>query len=163
MFNTDETYLEAFIDSIPTMPRVLQRNLEHIRELDMSSSLLMMKLRQAEDDYLRSAELKLLSLPVSKKQRVESDVDIQDDELSRILNPNEGVVVMKENGDSELVIPTTEELRELVSDPSLVLIAQYRADIRQRLEEKSVVAENTYSLVMETMKKLDRDIESLER
>lgn len=158
MFNTDETYLEAFIDSIPTLPRVLQRNLELIRELDASSSLLMMKLRQAEDDYLRSAELKLLSLPLSKKSRLDPD-EISQDDLRRMKDPDEGVLVDSD----KLVIPTTEELRDLISDPLLKLIAQYRADIRQRLEEKSTIAEHTYGLVMETIKKLDRDVESLER
>jgi hypothetical protein len=125
----------------------------------------MTKLKQAEDDYLRSAELKLLSLPLQKRPRRDSDdnVTTHDDEWKRSRGPYEGVKVENESGKSELVIPTTEELRELISDPILAVIAKYRADIRQRLEEKSAIAEQTHALVMETMNKLDRDVEALER
>jgi len=36
--STDETYLEAFIENLSTLPNEMKRNLAHIKTLDVTSS-----------------------------------------------------------------------------------------------------------------------------
>mmetsp|Transcript_27343 Transcript_27343/g.33116 ORF Transcript_27343/g.33116 Transcript_27343/m.33116 type:complete len:136 (+) Transcript_27343:113-520(+) len=134
MSSTDETYLESFIESIATLPHDVRRNLELLKTLDRSCALTTEELKQAEDNYINHAEKKILNLPVTKD--------------------DDGNVT---------VVPTTEELQSLISQPKLFQkIEQYRKDVEQFSDEKISVAGQTLELVDETLKRLDTDLAQFE-
>ncbi len=58
---SDETYLEAFVESISvSLPNEMRRNLEHLRDLDNSSCQLMEDWRDKQDACLHDAEESLV-------------------------------------------------------------------------------------------------------
>mmetsp|Transcript_21429 Transcript_21429/g.62615 ORF Transcript_21429/g.62615 Transcript_21429/m.62615 type:complete len:584 (-) Transcript_21429:376-2127(-) len=73
----------------------------------------------------------------------------------------EEFVLSKE--DLRKYVPLTEQFRSAIWDPAaMVRMAGLRQDVRQRAEEKVAVAEQTYALVDETVKRLDRDLAKFE-
>lgn len=66
----DETYLEAFIDSISTLPHELRRNLELLKVIDRPFSQNVQKLQNAQDAFIASAENAVLSLPCTSKKGI---------------------------------------------------------------------------------------------
>lgn len=65
--------------------------------------------------------------------------------------------------DLEQYVPLTEQFRAAIWDTgAMERIARLRRDVRQRADEKVAVAEQTYALVDETVKRLDRDLEKFE-
>ena len=58
---SDETYLEAFVESISSsIPNEMRRNLEHLRDLDNVSTTLMENLRDKQDECLIGVEESLV-------------------------------------------------------------------------------------------------------
>jgi len=109
-------------------------------------SSLVDQLTRAEQDYVRRAEEKVLQL-----------------ELARTPDGRNGVVVL--GGKSrEAVIPTTEELSAYVHDQeALSQIRRLRESAMQQADEKVAIADQTHSLVDETVERLDNDIAVLEK
>ena len=68
-----------------------------------------------------------------------------------------------DQGGDNVIVPTTEELRGRIMNPAeLEMIARLRREAIQQSEEKVVVAEQTYSLVDEVVKRLDSDLSKFE-
>jgi hypothetical protein len=142
---SDETFLEAFIESISTLPHDVRRNLELLKDMDANCSSLVDQLTHAEQEYVRRAEAKVLQL-----------------ELGTTSDGRPGVHVL--GGKSkEVVVPTTEELSAYVHDQeALALIKSLRASAMQQADEKVAIAEQTHSIIDATVDRLDSDIAVLE-
>lgn len=109
-------------------------------------SSLVDQLTQAEQEYVRRAEEKVLQL-----------------ELATTPDGRPGVVVL--GGKSrEAVIPTTEELSAHVHDQeALARIRQLRASAMQQADEKVAIADQTHVVIDATLEHLDNDIISMEK
>lgn len=109
-------------------------------------SALVDRLTQAEQEYVRRAEEKVLQL-----------------ELAKTPDGRDGVVVL--GGKSrEAVVPTTEELSAYVHDQqALAQIRSLRSSAMQQANEKVAIADQTHSLVDATIERLDNDIAVLEK
>ena len=60
---SDETYLEAFVESISaTVPNEMRRNLEHLRDLDNAGCKLIEEWRDRQDECLKGVEESLLKV-----------------------------------------------------------------------------------------------------
>ena len=84
-------------------------------------------------------------------------------ELSTTADGRPGVVVL--GGHSRTaVVPTTEELSSFVLQPeALEKIQKVRQNALQQADEKVAIAEQTYSLVDATVRRLDNDLATLEK
>lgn len=173
MSTGDETYLESFVEHIATLPNEVRRNLELMRDLDKSCSVLVNQLREAEAAYVQRAEETVLNLNLSRKRRRFDAASATTGGGEEKEGVGEHEAEAGEDGkaggggdledEADIVIPTTEELRGCVMDPEeLELIARYRRDARQQAEEKVAVAEQTYAIVDETIKRLDTDLAKFE-
>jgi Inhibitor of growth proteins N-terminal histone-binding len=141
---SDETYLEAFIESLSTLPAEIKRNLDLMKDLDSSGSALADELRRLQVDYVSRVEDKIGNLEV---------VD------------GEGVKVLGDGEDRPVVVPTTEELMSYVHDDltSLTRIRKLQSDCLQQAEEKVTIANQTYALVDNICERLDADMLKLEK
>jgi ABC-type Zn2+ transport system substrate-binding protein/surface adhesin len=90
-----------------------------------------------------------------------SEDDASDHDMSPFwLKPKEGVVHPKTG---ELVLPTTEDFRQKIHDPAvLIQIATLRENARQLAEEKLAVSEQSYALIHNNILKLESDLEQME-
>lgn len=188
--SSERTYLETFIESIGTLPSELRRNLNHIRSLDETYALVVQELRELEHSYLLKAHDSITDLIVSieeettpsrKKQKRDSNASKDEDEKHKKHNeeekesiedgsdqdtsqfwwkPKEGVV-HPQSGD--LFLPTTEDFRQRINDPKVLLhIATLRETARQLVEEKIAVSEQSYTLIDNNILKLESDLEQME-
>ena len=137
----DETFLESFLDSLTGLPHEIKRNLELMKDLDKSCTALQEDMKQRQREYVHSAQEKVMAL----------DVAVVDDTA--------GVRV----AGGEVIIPTTEELRNLIAQPqALQSIRQLEASALQQADEKVAIAEQTYALVASIVNRLDVDLEQME-
>lgn len=140
----DETYLESFIEHISTLPHEVRRNLDLMRDLDTSCSVLAEELRQVEQLYAKQCDEKMNQL-----------------ELGITKDGRPGVKVL--TGSGEFVVPTTEDFSEyLYDEDALQKISTLRKDALQQSEEKVAIADQTLALVDATVGRLDRDLQALE-
>ena len=142
--SSDETLLEAFVESLSTVPAELKRNLDHIKDLDQSGSGLAEEMRRLQVDYVNRVESKIGNLEVVE---------------------GEGIKVLGDDEDRPVVIPTTEELMAYVHDDPKTLerIRKLQTDCLQQAEEKVTVADQTYTLVDNICQRLDADMDKLEK
>jgi Inhibitor of growth proteins N-terminal histone-binding len=132
MSTGDETYLEAFIENLSTLPHEVRRNLDHIKDLDHGSDLL--RLRQLQEVYILAAERKVLQLPVVEMGGEQEGSDNADDYADDKSDNNGdstmkdvpkegkrrkyGIRVPNEDGtvsnDNPVIIPTRDELMEYI-------------------------------------------------
>jgi LysM repeat protein len=178
--SNERTYLETFIESIGTLPSELRRNLNHIRSLDQTYALVVQELRELEHSYLVKAHDSITDLNVSfkdeiparKKQKKESNASLEEEENESVegasdqemnpfwWKPKEGIVHPK-NG--EVFLPTTEDFRQRINDPKVLLhIATLRDTARQLVEEKIAVSKQSYTLIDNNILKLESDLEQME-
>lgn len=140
--SSDETYLEAFIEHIATLPPEVRRNLELMKDLDKSSADLFDEMVALQQAYVHRVEGKIGSLEV-----VENGTKVR---------------VLGSGKNRPAIIPTTEELMAYVREPStLRRIEVVQADALQRAEEKVAIAEQTCNLVENICKRLDADLEEM--
>lgn len=134
--SNDETYLEAFVESIANLPHDLRRNLELLKELDKSCASLVDRLKTAEDAYLDRAQETILGLDVPMDESVDPP---------------------------RPVVPTTEELTACVEDEEQTeLIETLRAEALRKVDEKVTIVEQAYEMVDGTVRRLDSDLKKLE-
>lgn len=57
---SDETYLEAFIDQLSTVPAEIRRNMEWMKDLDQSCSVLLQDLARRQREYISQVERKVV-------------------------------------------------------------------------------------------------------
>lgn len=153
MFSSEETYLEAFIEQLSTLPHQLRRNLDLLKDLDGSSSADLHKLRQLQRDYILATEEKIMQLEVVEMDNGYDDGDEDEDTASKMDDDDEpstyykrqevkgqqrapkpvsyGIRVLNEDGtttspdNSAKIVPTTEELVEYVYRTNARLAAVY--------------------------------------
>lgn len=141
--SSDETYLEAFIDQLSTLPYQLRRNLDLLRDLDSSCSADLWELRTLHRQYIHAAEEKMMQLEVVAIEDVDqneteedcvmnTDDDDDDDnnngadnrdlwpkKKNKAANPQYGVRVLNADGstspDNPVVVPTTQEFINYIS------------------------------------------------
>jgi hypothetical protein len=65
----DETFLEAFVESVSTLPHEAKRSLELLRDLDARSGAEAERLLRLQNEYLEEAERKMMGLEVVVKER----------------------------------------------------------------------------------------------
>ena len=160
----DETYLESFIEQLSTLPSEIKRNLELMKDLDKKCSWVSFaavccsfliadkqifrataeQLRQLQHEYVARAEGKVMQL-----------------ELGKTADGRDGVKVL--GGSGEVIVPTTEELKELIRDTEAFQQIQIlEGNALQQAEEKVAIADQTYRLVNGTCARLNKDLATLE-
>ena len=148
----ESTFLESFVEQITNLPNEVRRNLDLVKDLDKSCSQIVGQLREAEEAFVQRAEQTILDLPLAARKRkrdASSAAEKIDDDDSK--------------DDEDVVVPTTEELRGRIMNPAeMEMIARLRREAIQQAEEKVVVAEQTYSMVDEVVKRLDSDLSKFE-
>ena len=167
----EETFLESFVEHISDLPNDIRRNLDLVKDLDKSSSDIIRRLRAAEEAYVQRAEQTVLNLnlPTRKRKRGvrdEGEKSSHDSDDEEDAHPSEDVVKNfsgEDGGGDDIIIPPTDELRGHIMKPvELEMIARLRREAMQQSEEKVVVAEQTYAIVDETVKRLDADLSKFE-
>lgn len=134
--SNDETYLEAFIESIATLPHELRRNLELLKELDKSCATIVDHLKHAEDSYIDRAQNTVFNIQL----------------------PSDTSTVPPTH-----VVPTTEELIACIENvDEMEMIDKLRKDAFQKVDEKVAIADQAYDIVDGTVRRLDADLEKLE-
>lgn len=141
----EETYLEAFIEQIHTLPSEVRRNMDLMKDLDKTCSALTQELRTLQQTYVANAEDKVLQLELAPTTK----------------GGTPGVRVL--GGGSDVIVPTTEELTSYIKDEAtLRRIQELEQSVIQQSEEKVAIAEQTYAIVDATVKRLDQDLVKLE-
>jgi Inhibitor of growth proteins N-terminal histone-binding len=180
MSSSDETYLEAFIEKLTTLPHQLRRNLDLLKDLDGSSSDDLHKLRKLQREYILAAEEKMMQLEVVEMEPAD-DVDDNedsemDDEPKTKKCPVYGVRVLNEDGtsspDNPVVVPTTEEFMEYITyntannanaAASYQQIRKLQHDCLQKADEKVAVAQQAYEMMDAQVQRLDADLAAMEQ
>ena len=192
MSSSDETYLEAFIESLATLPHEVRRNMDLLKDLDASCAVEVERLQQLQRQYILAAEEKMLRLQV-----VEMVVDDDEDEEgdgdgvgddsdastgSTNNNPENnkaaplskyGVRVLNEDGspssnpknDAAVVVPTTDELMAYTYQEHAETYTQIRRlqqTCLQKSDEKVAVARQAYERIDAQVQRLDADLVALE-
>jgi hypothetical protein len=165
----DETFLEAFVESVSTLPHEVKRNLELLKDLDARCGEGTERMLRLQNEYLEDAEGKMMELEVVVKERWRHQAtDRQpEDHLSpsqekgesAITEPDDsyfvGIRVLggtrnsSSDGDrpGEVVIPTTMELEQYV----------YHQQQQQRGERSSTPQPALYEEILE----LQRDMQQM--
>lgn len=171
MSSSDETYLEAFIEKLTTMPHQLRRNLDSLRDLDGSCSTDLHTLRQLHREYILAAEEKMMQLEVVEMEPDEEAGDSESFEQTddRTLLPQVfGVRVLDVDGttapDNPVVIPTTSEFMQYTYNSAAyqqILVLQQ--DCLQKSDEKVAVAQQAYEMMDAQVQRLDADLYAMEQ
>lgn len=176
----DETYLEAFIESLTTLPNQMKRNLELIKNLDSSCQIGSKQLQQLYQQYIQQAEEKMMKLEIvedytrgntkasssssnKKRKRTNPDDDDNDNDDSEQQHQQPRVGVRVLGGGDEIIIPTTQELMSYTFDAELYeKIRALQQECLQKSDEKVATAIQTYDMVDSVVRRLDRDLECME-
>lgn len=164
----EEDYLQGANEFISNLPIRLSQPSTEESELPDSPPTKRAKLNPKSDTDDDSTNVSTSSAKIN-----DSNATVDDSCRTSITIQKKGGIVVpsttKNDSDTststedQLVIPTTEELRQSITDSNaLANIAILRRDSRQFVDEKVLVAEQTYSIVDEAIKRLDRDIEKFE-
>lgn len=142
--------------------------------------MVVQELRELEHSYLVKAHDSITDLNVSfkdensarKKQKKESNASLEEgknesedgasdqDTNPFWWKPKEGIVHPKTG---QVFLPTTEDFRQRIHDPKVLLhIATLRDTARQLVEEKIAVSNQSYTLIDNNILKLESDLEQME-
>jgi len=133
-------------------------------------------MKQRQQEYVQQAEEKVLALevvaPPPSKVTANTTAATRNSSnttasTSSTLQPQPGVRVstkqQPKRQEDVVVIPTTEELTQLVCHPeALQIIRELQENALQQADEKVAIAEQTYNLVDAIVKRLDTDLEQME-
>jgi Inhibitor of growth proteins N-terminal histone-binding len=140
MMSGDETYLEAFIEKLSTLPHQLRRNLDLLRDLDAGNSLDLRELRKLQRQFILAAEERVLQLEVVKMDYTtgsDKDEGGENDEnddmdwygrnyassVSTLQRPSYCVRTLNSDGssnpDGPVLVPTTRELMDYILQPQV--------------------------------------------
>lgn len=147
MSSGDETYLEAFVESLATLPYQVRRNLELVQDLDGSYQNGLAELQELYTAYIQQAEEKVLQLKVAPTEN------------------GQGVRVIRKDGENApVVIPTTAEFMEYTYDASAMhQIEALQAECLQKADEKVFVARQAYEWIDAAVDRLDDDLQALSK
>lgn len=162
-FVDGEAYLEALIESLPTLPAEMRRNLDLMNDLDGSCSTLIGETMILQQEYLHRVEEKMRRLEIVDGEGVRVlTTDIHGTEDNEGVDGDQNMVAPDE--ELPVLIPTTEELMAYVHDSSTrEKIETLRADALQQAEEKVEIASQTLELIDNLCRKLDTDLKEMER
>ncbi|GMH69531.1 hypothetical protein TrVE_jg346 [Triparma verrucosa] len=128
-----ETILEYVLDGLTPIPPLLKRNLSHISTLQKTCDTLHSKLTPLETTYLEESLRKIKDFPFPKDK------------------------------DSNVPIPTTEELESVISSPStLTSITTLQSTLLSLSREKVDTAQHILEYVDEHVKGIDEEIKVME-
>ncbi|KAG7343184.1 SGF29 tudor-like domain containing protein [Nitzschia inconspicua] len=164
----DETYLEAFMDHISTVPAELRRNLDLMKDLDQTSSTLLQEMTQRQKAYVAQVEEKIVSnLEVidGKGVVIVPKVDPTDREKDEgKKKKGKSKEASKTLTEPVVVIPTTEEFLRFVHDAeAMAKIRALQTDCLQQAEEKVAISQQTYAIVDNICRRLDSDLREMEK
>jgi Inhibitor of growth proteins N-terminal histone-binding len=143
--SSDETYLEAFVESLSTLPHEIRRNMDLIRDLDKLSTDQADVLRTLQQQYIHDAEDRMMQLEIATLPGDGSSFGV------RVLD-----------GD-DVIIPTTYELLQYVKNEELYRqIQASQEDCLQKADEKVAIAQQALDRVDATCQRLDEDIAAME-
>ena len=121
-------------------------------------------LRQRQQHYIQQAEEKVLSLEVVVPPAANATTAQEEKETGAQPQPHPQAGVRVMGGGNQVIIPTTEEMLELISNPeALQAIRELEQNLLQKSDEKVAIADQTYSLVDAIVKRLDSDLERMEQ
>ena len=163
MSSSDETYLEAFIESLATLPHEVRRSTELLKDLDASCEHSLEQLQFLQRHYIRNAEEKMMKLEI-----VEMETEEEDDDDDDAAPPKFGVRALNEDGSSSpenpVVVPTTDELMAYTYDADAYRqIRRLQQACLQKSEEKVSVARQCYERIDSQVQRLDADLAAMER
>lgn len=141
----DETYLEAFVETLGTLPHSVRRDLDLMKDLDRSHSRKLEELRQLQHEYIQHVEGKVLM-----------NLEIVKDGTKLGLRSMNG---------QDIVVPTTQELFQYTHQdyPEMYSrIEQLQRDCLQLSDEKVSIAKQIHKTIDGTVQRLDKDIEAVE-
>lgn len=189
---SDETYLESFIEQIQTLPSEIRRNLDLMKDLDGTCSTKLQQMSEQQKIYIEKIESKLdglqvidgkgIRIPKNKEQEQSSKKSSSTSKKStkkkkcKDDDENEG----NDDDDDYIVIPTTEEFLRYIHQNddenneedsssaeervvSLSQIKEIQQDCLQQAEEKVMISKQTYRLVDNICRRLDIDIQHMEK
>jgi hypothetical protein len=80
--SSDETYLEAFMETLSTLPHQVRRNMDLLRDLDSSCSTNGERLRHLHQEYIQQAEEKVMDLEIVYRQHNGETLQKSDEKVS---------------------------------------------------------------------------------
>lgn len=144
----EETYLEAFVDQITSLPHDLRRSLELLKSLDADSDLA--RLKDLQRSYIEKVERKLCD----SLQVVEMTESSGEAVYGVTLRPTDGGPPFR---------PTTQELFSFTYDEEMYSEIQYlQKQCLQKSDEKCAVASQAYQMVHQQIEKLESDMAAIE-
>jgi vacuolar-type H+-ATPase subunit I/STV1 len=153
MPSSEETYLEAFVETLGTLPYETRRNLELIRDLDQSCATDLQSLRELHASCILAAEKKVLQLQVVRG-------------ASPVGKPGATVGVRVLGGSNEVVLPNTDEFIDYVCSDSKMLLQRIyslQEQCLQKSDEKVSVAQQAYELIDARVERLEEDLAAMEQ
>ena len=142
---SEETYLEAFIEGLSTLPNDVKRNMELIRDLDKTSATAMAQMRKLQQEYMYQAEQKMSAVQVV----VGAD--------------GTTILGLQEDANLEPVFPSTAELFDFVNDAERYKqIKALQDECLQKADEKIAVAKQAMELIDAKVQRLDHDLSAME-
>mmetsp|Transcript_46198 Transcript_46198/g.51513 ORF Transcript_46198/g.51513 Transcript_46198/m.51513 type:complete len:341 (+) Transcript_46198:50-1072(+) len=161
-FVDGETYLEGFIESLSTIPSELRRNLDLLKDMDVSCSELMEETRMLQQEYIRRVEDKIGKLEVvgeGVRVLMNRNNEHNDKDNNNIDIDDEDEKMIPCDKNRPVIIPTTEELMAYVHEPTTMSrIQSIQSGALQQAEEKVEVAKQTYKIIDNLYWKLDEII-----
>jgi hypothetical protein len=139
--SSDETYLEAFVESLTTLPHEVRRQMDLMKDLDTSSSASEARLRALHQEYIRVAEERMTQL--------------------ELVQQPDGTKVRVLHGDAT-TLPTTAELERFIYQPTYPEILKLQHECLQKADEKVAIARQAYDMMDATVRRLDRDLHEME-
>ena len=144
---SEETYLEAFIEGLSTLPNDVKRNMELIRDLDKTAATQAAKMRKLQQEYIYAAEQKMAGIEVVREGNV--------------------VLGLREAEHLEPMFPSTDELMDFINanedDASKYkLIKALQDECLQKADEKVAVAKQAMELIDAKVQRLDHDLSAME-
>ena len=144
---SEETYLEAFIEGLSTLPNDVKRNMELIRDLDKTAAASAAKKRKLQQEYIYQAEQKMATVQV-----VQGGPD------------GTTVLGLREADHLEPMFPSTAELFDFINTTDDGMAAKYKEikalqdECLQKADEKVAVAKQAMELIDAKVQRLDHDL-----
>lgn len=171
MSGGEETYLEAFVDQLSTLPHNLRRSLELLKSLDNNTDLT--RLKHLHRNYVAAVERKIVEtllvtdIPPKTEQEDYARWDTNDDssKMGVILRQPYGATDSAEVAVDAQVpfVPITQEMFTYTFDEQMYAEIQALQKIcLQKADEKCAVASQAYDMIDKQIQKLDSDMAAIE-
>jgi Inhibitor of growth proteins N-terminal histone-binding len=176
----NETYLEAFVDQLSSLPHDLRRSLELLKSLDSNVDL--SRLKWLQQSYMADVErtmvesLQVVEMPPRSEQDLDYDYDSDDahDESSSSTKKRVGVILRQEPSEPpDAAKTTTQQRRPFLPTTQELFTFTYNAEMYeeiialqqlclQKADEKCAVANQAYEMIDQQIQKLDADMAAIE-